>query len=77
MMNAPLGFNPDLIRLRVALGAIRHHRERRNGDGAPDGLDGQNVPCLARVLAVASEVKKPHLRVHTRLTIKPRVAGRA
>ncbi|MCR5734967.1 MAG: response regulator [Lachnospiraceae bacterium] len=31
----------------------RYHHERIDGNGYPDGLSGQNIPFLARVLAVA------------------------
>lgn len=33
--------------------AIRHHHERWDGAGYPDGLAGENIPLLARILAVA------------------------
>lgn len=33
--------------------AIRHHHERYDGSGYPDGLAGEDIPVLARVLAVA------------------------
>jgi response regulator RpfG family c-di-GMP phosphodiesterase len=32
---------------------IRHHHERWDGKGYPDGLKGEAIPCLARILAVA------------------------
>jgi HD-GYP domain-containing protein (c-di-GMP phosphodiesterase class II) len=32
---------------------VRHHHERMDGGGYPDGLEGDAVPLLARVLAVA------------------------
>ncbi len=32
---------------------IRHHHERWDGKGYPDGLRGQDVPLLARIVAVA------------------------
>ena len=32
---------------------IRHHRERWDGRGGPDGLAGEEIPLGARVLAVA------------------------
>ena len=32
---------------------IRHHHERWDGKGYPDGLAGDNIPLLARIVAVA------------------------
>jgi ribonuclease P protein subunit RPR2 len=32
---------------------VRHHHERWDGDGYPDGLRGDDIPVLARVFAVA------------------------
>ena len=32
---------------------IRHHHERMNGTGYPDGLAGEDIPLGARILAVA------------------------
>jgi putative two-component system response regulator len=32
---------------------VRHHHERYNGNGYPDGLAGQHIPLGARILAVA------------------------
>ncbi len=32
---------------------VRHHHERWDGGGYPDGLSGENIPRLARLLAVA------------------------
>ncbi len=32
---------------------IRHHHERWDGSGYPDGLSGDNIPLTARILAVA------------------------
>ena len=47
----------DLIRLipnpEDTLTAIRHHHERVDGKGYPDGLTGDNIPFEARILAVA------------------------
>ncbi|MBW2502687.1 MAG: HD-GYP domain-containing protein [Deltaproteobacteria bacterium] len=31
----------------------RSHHERWDGNGYPDGLDGENIPLLARIVAVA------------------------
>jgi HD-GYP domain-containing protein (c-di-GMP phosphodiesterase class II) len=32
---------------------IRHHHERFDGKGYPDGLKGEEIPLLARILSVA------------------------
>ena len=37
----------------AALGAVRHHHERWDGRGYPDGLRGEACPLPARLLAVA------------------------
>lgn len=33
--------------------AVRHHHERYDGRGYPDGLKGESIPLLARIVAVA------------------------
>jgi putative two-component system response regulator len=38
--------------LRPVLPVIRHHHERRDGSGYPDGLSGDDIPLLARVFQV-------------------------
>ena len=43
-----LGTLPDAV-----LGIIRHHHERWDGGGYPDGLRGPAIPFLARLLSVA------------------------
>ncbi len=40
--------NCDLIRA-----AIRHHHERWDGGGYPDGVAGEEIPLVARIVAVA------------------------
>lgn len=32
---------------------IRHHQERWDGKGYPDGLTGEHIPLLARIMAIA------------------------
>ena len=32
---------------------VRHHHERYDGDGYPDGLAGEAIPVLARIVAIA------------------------
>ncbi len=38
--------------LRLVLPIIRHHHEHWNGSGYPDGLRGDQIPALARILQV-------------------------
>jgi cyclic di-GMP phosphodiesterase len=49
-MVSPLGLEP--IRQ-----VVRHHHERWDGRGYPDGLAGEEIPLLARVVAVADSVE--------------------
>jgi response regulator RpfG family c-di-GMP phosphodiesterase len=42
-----------IIRSRSVLDAIRHHHERYDGGGYPDGLAGDDIPLLARIIAIA------------------------
>lgn len=44
---APVGF------LEGIRPAVRHHHERFDGKGYPDGLEKENIPLLARIIAVA------------------------
>ena len=37
----------------VVVAAVRHHHERWDGRGYPTGLSGEDIPRLARVIAVA------------------------
>jgi putative two-component system response regulator len=39
--------------LRHVLPVIRHHHERFDGSGYPDGLRGEDIPLGARVLSLA------------------------
>jgi putative two-component system response regulator len=43
----PLGF------LRIAQDIARHHHERWDGSGYPDGLAGESIPIPARLMALA------------------------
>lgn len=38
---------------REASLVIRHHHERHNGTGYPDGLSGDEIPILSRIIAIA------------------------
>jgi putative two-component system response regulator len=37
---------------RTVLPIIRHHHEKFDGSGYPDGLAGENIPITARVLQI-------------------------
>jgi putative two-component system response regulator len=39
--------------LRLVLPIIRHHHERWDGSGYPDGLAGETIPITARILQSA------------------------
>jgi len=56
-----------LKHLGPALLAVRHHHERMNGTGYPDGLRSKNIPVEARILAVADAFDAmTHDRPHRR-----------
>ena len=38
---------------RLVLPIIRHHHEKWNGSGYPDGLKGEQIPLTARILQIA------------------------
>jgi len=46
-------FLADLPKLRQVALAILHHHEHYDGSGYPDGLSGEAIPILARIIAVA------------------------
>jgi len=43
----------DLRQIRNLLPGVLYHHEHYDGTGYPDGLAGENIPLLARILAVA------------------------
>ena len=43
----------DLRQIRNLLPVVLYHHERVDGKGYPDGLAGDAIPLLARILAVA------------------------
>jgi response regulator RpfG family c-di-GMP phosphodiesterase len=47
----PLDFLPDVRSI------VRHHHERWDGTGYPDGLEGEHTPLGARIVAVADAVE--------------------
>jgi HD-GYP domain-containing protein (c-di-GMP phosphodiesterase class II) len=42
-----------LKNLQPVIPGVRHHHESWNGKGYPDGLAGEDIPLMARILAVA------------------------
>ena len=42
--------------LKDVIPAVRHHHEFYNGSGYPDGLKGEEIPLLARIVGVADSV---------------------
>ncbi len=44
---APLGFSKEVTYI------VRHHHEHYDGSGFPDGLKGEEIPLLARIVAIA------------------------
>lgn len=40
-------------RIQAIMKNIRHHHERYDGNGYPDGLQGENIPFFSRIIAVA------------------------
>jgi len=47
------GIFSHMDELSALLPAIRHHHERHDGRGYPDGLAGAEIPLLARIVCVA------------------------
>jgi HD-GYP domain-containing protein (c-di-GMP phosphodiesterase class II) len=47
LLEAAVGLSP------AALALLRHHHERWDGGGYPDGLSGEQIPIIARALSVA------------------------
>jgi diguanylate cyclase (GGDEF)-like protein len=43
----------DLPEIDIVRAGIRHHHERWDGKGYLDGLDGEAIPLVARILAIA------------------------
>jgi len=39
----------------LVLAAIRHHHEHFDGSGSPEGLKGEEIPLLARIIAVVDK----------------------
>jgi HD-GYP domain-containing protein (c-di-GMP phosphodiesterase class II) len=42
--------------IAAILPAVRHHHERFDGAGYPDGVSGEKIPVIARVIAIVDTV---------------------
>jgi HD-GYP domain-containing protein (c-di-GMP phosphodiesterase class II) len=62
----------ELHPLRNLLPAVLHHHERYDGTGYPDGLAGDNIPLLARILAVADAYDAMSARRTYRNALSPK-----
>jgi putative nucleotidyltransferase with HDIG domain len=53
--HAPIGAEivSRLEAYKLSIDTIRHHHERWDGTGYPDGLEGERIPLGARIIAVA------------------------
>ena len=64
-------------------GIIRHHHERHDGHGYPDGLQGEDIPPYARIITVAdafdamttNRIYKPRKEIRTALTELAELSG--
>jgi putative two-component system response regulator len=45
----------ELRSLAAVRPIVRHHHERRDGSGYPDGLSGDAIPLLAQIIAIVDE----------------------
>ncbi len=43
----------DMSYVAIAIPAVRHHHERFDGRGYPDGLSGEDIPLEARIVSLA------------------------
>jgi ribonuclease P protein subunit RPR2 len=74
----------DLRFLGPALDVVRHHHERWDGGGYPDGLAGTRIPLWARIFAVVDTVDamtstrpyRPALPLDAALAVLRRESGR-
>jgi putative two-component system response regulator len=60
----------ELRLLRAVRPIVRHHHERLDGSGYPDGLAGRQVPLVAQIMGVvdvydALTTARPYKRAHT------------
>ena len=46
----------NLPLIAAILPAVRHHHERFDGAGYPDGISGETIPVIARIIAIVDTV---------------------
>jgi len=61
---------PELEQVRKV---VRHHHERWDGDGYPDGLSGIDIPLAARIVSVADAIEAMSVRRPYRDPLMPAV----
>ena len=61
-LHPEIGYNilRDLRHIRDCLPAVLHHHEQWDGGGYPHGLEGEDIPLIARVMAVADAYDAMH-----------------
>ncbi|MEM9294106.1 MAG: HD domain-containing phosphohydrolase [Acidobacteriota bacterium] len=71
-MHTVIGYDimQPIEQLREALPVIRWHHENWNGRGYPDGLKGEQIPLMARIVAVADTfdaitTNRPYQKAYT------------
>ncbi len=52
-LDAVLKKYPGNIFIKMGIAIARHHHEKWDGTGYPDGISGTNIPLSARIMAVA------------------------
>jgi putative nucleotidyltransferase with HDIG domain len=51
--NLGVGILTPVEEMESALPVVKHHHERYDGGGYPDGLQGEDIPLIARIVSVA------------------------
>ncbi|MBU2603208.1 MAG: GAF domain-containing protein [Actinobacteria bacterium] len=60
-----------VLKRPIVIAAVRHHHERFDGCGYPDGLAGEAIPLTARVLAVADAYDAMSSTRNYRVALRP------